>query len=648
MSKIDVPQADEQQRLLANLITEMNRDKAPLPRFWYLPRGEKAARRGDRRRPRARTARPAFFDRLKASSPAGCSVADWECVRATSYMYPDTADDRRPGRRLRGRRLRGRRCTWSPAPAARTSRRRRSTSDLTTPARRASPPPGRASRSRPPTAPTASSGATGPPRRSSRRRHGIRFDTNYYYNGPPGWLTKPGLLTGSGFPQRFADLDGSMIDVYQAMTQVTDESEMPMAPQVDTLLDNALGSEGVVRRGHRLNPHRPRRPRQRERHRGLRAGPRRAGGVLGARCSTGSTGATAPPSRTWPTAAGSSPSRSSRTRRRAASRRCCPPSRPPDRCRGLTRGGQPVTREHAHRQGRGLLRLQGRRAATTRPPTRTTTAAPAITNVNAAADADGHATVTWADRRARELARGLRAHHRARQPGLRQRPRDRAQHRAHRPEPQHDLPLPRDLGGRRGQLGQLAGRRAGAGHASRRRPAPSWTTAPPSSAPARTAPPTRARPSPAATARSQLQPTVGEEFEGTALPRGWSVLLLGPRRQRETSGGALVVDGAVHLHARRLRRSARDRVQRHVQAGERRGGGLRQRSQRLPVRGVRHRQRRHALPDVRPERRRTRAPSRPRRCPGVSLNSPHRFRIEWNADERRVLRGRRRSWPPTR
>ncbi len=32
-------------------------------------------------------------------------------------------------------------------------------------------------------------------------------------------------MTGSGFPQRFADLDGSMIDVYQAMTQVTDEAE---------------------------------------------------------------------------------------------------------------------------------------------------------------------------------------------------------------------------------------------------------------------------------------------------------------------------------------------------------------------------------------------------------------------------------------
>ena len=32
----------------------------------------------------------AYFDRFKTSSPAGCSVADWECVRATSYLYPDT------------------------------------------------------------------------------------------------------------------------------------------------------------------------------------------------------------------------------------------------------------------------------------------------------------------------------------------------------------------------------------------------------------------------------------------------------------------------------------------------------------------------------------------------------------------------------
>ena len=124
MSKVAVPQADEQQRLLANLITEMNRDKAPLPRFWYLPRGEKATvvMTGD---DHSHNGTPAYFDRLKASSPAGCSVADWECVRATSYLYPNTPMTDTAGRRLRGRRLRG-----GPAPAHRVQRlhrRRRST-----------------------------------------------------------------------------------------------------------------------------------------------------------------------------------------------------------------------------------------------------------------------------------------------------------------------------------------------------------------------------------------------------------------------------------------------------------------------------------------------------------------------------------------
>ena len=38
LSKVAIPQADEQQRLLANLIQVMNRDKKPLPRFWYFPR----------------------------------------------------------------------------------------------------------------------------------------------------------------------------------------------------------------------------------------------------------------------------------------------------------------------------------------------------------------------------------------------------------------------------------------------------------------------------------------------------------------------------------------------------------------------------------------------------------------------------------
>ena len=28
------------------------------------------------------------FDRFEADSPPGCSVADWQCVRSTSYVFP--------------------------------------------------------------------------------------------------------------------------------------------------------------------------------------------------------------------------------------------------------------------------------------------------------------------------------------------------------------------------------------------------------------------------------------------------------------------------------------------------------------------------------------------------------------------------------
>ncbi len=36
LDKVAIPQADEQQRLLANLILGMNLDRKPLPRFWYF------------------------------------------------------------------------------------------------------------------------------------------------------------------------------------------------------------------------------------------------------------------------------------------------------------------------------------------------------------------------------------------------------------------------------------------------------------------------------------------------------------------------------------------------------------------------------------------------------------------------------------
>src|SRR5207244_2909069 len=86
LNKVAIPQADEQQRLLANLILNLNLTKKPLPRFWYFPRGVKAVvvMTGD---DHANGGTAGRFDQYVANSPAGCAVANWECIRSTSYIY---------------------------------------------------------------------------------------------------------------------------------------------------------------------------------------------------------------------------------------------------------------------------------------------------------------------------------------------------------------------------------------------------------------------------------------------------------------------------------------------------------------------------------------------------------------------------------
>ena len=73
---------------------------------------------------------------------------------------------------------------------------------------------------------------------------GVRLDTSYYY-WPGSWIQdRAGLFTGSGFPMRFANTDGSLIDVFQAATQLTDESQQNIDAEARILLDNAIGANG--------------------------------------------------------------------------------------------------------------------------------------------------------------------------------------------------------------------------------------------------------------------------------------------------------------------------------------------------------------------------------------------------------------------
>lgn len=90
-----IPQADEHGRLLTNVIAEVLGDNLPLPRSWYLPDGHDAmlALTGDNHNPDLgppnAAAIGARLDAYEAEDPVGCSVAAYECVRATAFMLHD-------------------------------------------------------------------------------------------------------------------------------------------------------------------------------------------------------------------------------------------------------------------------------------------------------------------------------------------------------------------------------------------------------------------------------------------------------------------------------------------------------------------------------------------------------------------------------
>jgi len=238
-TKIAIPQADEQQRLLANAILKGNLHRKPLPRFWYLPKGLKAAivMTGDNHGDAGMAPR---FDIYRTQSTPGCSVDDWDCVRATGYLYLGS--------------------TFTPAQAAFYDGLGFEVAlHIDTGCARATPSQYEnfvASQ-------TAAFVATYPglaPLVSNRNHciawsdwssvaeieaaHGIRLDTNYYY-WPPGWVqNRPGMFTGSGMPMRFAKADGSLIDCYQASTEMPDESGESFPSFCDALLERAQGPEG--------------------------------------------------------------------------------------------------------------------------------------------------------------------------------------------------------------------------------------------------------------------------------------------------------------------------------------------------------------------------------------------------------------------
>ncbi|GLY49063.1 DUF4082 domain-containing protein [Lentzea sp. NBRC 102530] len=240
-AKIAIPQADEQQRLFANLLATINRAKKPIPKTWYLPKGLKTAivmALDDHGTPGGTQT---YFEELKANTPAGASFDQWETLRATSWMFVDGAtmtDAQAAAYNSQGFDLGihvNTGCAnWTPASLETTFTSELALWATTYP----SLPPQTGNRTH---CIVWSDWATQPKVELGK---GIRMDLNYYY-APSWWVNnRPGMFTGSGLPMRFADLDGTMIDVFQVVSQLVDENGMTYPAAIDTMLDRALGYEG--------------------------------------------------------------------------------------------------------------------------------------------------------------------------------------------------------------------------------------------------------------------------------------------------------------------------------------------------------------------------------------------------------------------
>ncbi|HZZ74894.1 MAG TPA: hypothetical protein VFE04_03170 [Puia sp.] len=242
-NKIQIPQADELQHLLTNIILLDNLHRKPLPHLWILPRGLKAAviMTGDDHNIKVHSGFTGTTDRfndyrLMSKDNSSRAVEDWEAIRATSYVYDNI---KLPNDSVIYYQSLGFEIAFHPTTGCLNFTHTSLVNDMTIQLSKLEtklpsmlPPVTNRTHCMP-----WSDWASQPKIENSL---GIRFDVNYYY-WPGSWVqNRPGLFTGSGMPMRFADSNGTLIDCYQAPTQMPDESGLDITNSINTLLDNAI------------------------------------------------------------------------------------------------------------------------------------------------------------------------------------------------------------------------------------------------------------------------------------------------------------------------------------------------------------------------------------------------------------------------
>ncbi len=208
--KLTIPQADEAQRLMANLVMKLS-DK-PLPRMWYLPERHKTlmVNTGDAENDYGTLLDPCFDD---AAAYGGYYSAYLRNVGVANSTVAQEAAWRAAGHEV-GVHMWANGAEGTGAEAALNAAYGTIIGQLESKF-------GHGSR----TARNHTIDWTGWVYMAAiEAAHGTGMDMNYYHyiaSGSP--LDNWGYFTGSGLPQRFIDSPGQMLSIYQATTQWPDE-----------------------------------------------------------------------------------------------------------------------------------------------------------------------------------------------------------------------------------------------------------------------------------------------------------------------------------------------------------------------------------------------------------------------------------------
>lgn len=244
LNKVNIPQADEQQRLLANVIIEATKDVQPMPRFWYLPHDYKAAvvMAGDDHGLTESVGIRTTYNNFLNSSPTDCSMIDWQCVRSSGYIYENSGIT--PAHALQFSNLgfevadhvpgAGHGCTNYTSLANLNSLYDDSLAAYKV--NYGNLPDQRTTRFH------CYDESDWDSQPKAELAHGMRYDLNYT-TYPASWIgTKAAIVTGSAMNMRFTDVSGAMIDVYQGVTNF--ENTTSPASTINAVLSSATGADG--------------------------------------------------------------------------------------------------------------------------------------------------------------------------------------------------------------------------------------------------------------------------------------------------------------------------------------------------------------------------------------------------------------------